>query len=118
MTSRFETKFNLSAIPLMETHFGVVVTISRGINSSAPFTARRNYVNQTSTNAEAASQRRQYLLPVDKVILDDKVVEPKTGWRITEGQEVFEIQPPDDNKPSVEQPTGNNDWLCHTVRVQ
>lgn len=118
MSSRFETKFNLTAIPLMERFFGVTVTIARGMNVSDEFTARRNYVSQTGTNSETSSQRRQYLLPVASVIIDGVTVEPKTGWRITEGDEVYEIQPPNDEKPSVEQPTGNNDWLCHTIRVQ
>jgi hypothetical protein len=45
-------------------------------------------------------------------------LEPRTGDRIIEGDEVFEIQPIDANKPSVELQSGGYEWLVHTKKVE
>jgi hypothetical protein len=57
-------------------------------------------------------------MPVTSVVIDGDTVEPRTGDRILEGTEVFEIQPPDENKLSVELQAGGYEWLCHTKRVE
>ena len=51
-------------------------------------------------------------------VIDGDTVEPRTGDRILEGTEVFEIQPPDENKNSVELQPGGYEWICHTKRVE
>ena len=60
---------------------------------------------------------RIFRLPVASCVIDGNVVEPGRGWRITEGEEVFEIQPPDNNTAAVELLTGGYYWRAHTKQV-
>lgn len=61
---------------------------------------------------------RDFVLPVASVVIDGDTLEPRTGDRITEGDEVFEIQPYDTNKPSVELQAGGFEYLVHTKKIE
>jgi hypothetical protein len=121
MPSWFETSFQERVIPGLERVFGVSVTLTDGTYTTDAFTARRsNKTFETEGNEfvlGVSFVMRDFLLPVASCVLDDAAVTPRTGFRITEGSEVFEIQPPDESTPSVELQTGGFDYLVHTKRV-
>lgn len=122
MPSRFEERFQTLAVPNFEREFGVTVRFFRGVNVSEEFTARRNDRTFKSLGAEYGIEvritMRDFILPVASVAIDGDEIEPRTGDRIMEGDEVFEIQPPDNNTPSVELQAGGYEWLVHTKRVE
>lgn len=121
MPSMFEQRFQARAVPMLNRTFGVLVTFIRGIYSSAEFTARRNEVEHKIIDANGIAvyvTMRDFVLPVASVVIDGDTVDPRTGDRIKEGDEVFEIQPPDENKKSVELQAGGYEWICHTKRVE
>lgn len=122
MASRFESTFQDRVIPAAERAFGVTVTFTRGVSVSDEFTARRNDRLHGAIGAEYGIEiritMRDFLLPVASVVISGGAVEPRTGDRITEGTEAFEIQPPDNNTPSVELQAGGYEWLVHTKRVE
>jgi hypothetical protein len=121
MPSLYEQRFQARAIPMLNRTFGVSVTFIRGIYSSAEITARRNDVEHKTIDGNGipiSITMRDFVLPVDSVVIDGDTVQPRTGDRIMEGTEVFEIQPPDENKLSVELQAGGYEWICHTKRVE
>lgn len=122
MPSWFETTFNDSVMPTFEDLFGATVRLARGALLTAEFTARRGDREYTAMGQEFGLEvkvtMRDFLLPVASVVIDGDEIEPRTGDRIIEGSETFEILPPDNNTPSVEKPAGGHDWLCHTKRVE
>lgn len=121
MPSLYEQRFQARAVPMLNRTFGVSVTFIRGIYSSAEITARRNDVEHKTIDGNGIPIRitmRDFVLPVTSVVIDGDTVEPRTGDRILEGTEVFEIQPPDENKLSVELQAGGYEWICHTKRVE
>jgi hypothetical protein len=61
---------------------------------------------------------RDFVLPVESLLIDGDQIEPRTGDRIQEGSEVFEIQPPDEKTPSVELQAGGFEWIVHTKKVE
>ena len=121
-TSDFESIFNDSVIPVFESFFGVAVRLARGPLLTAEFTARRSDVVHEAVGQDFGLEirviMRDFLLPVASVVIDGDEIEPRTGDRLMEGSEVFEVLPPDANTPSVERPAGGHDWLVHTKRVQ
>jgi len=122
MPSLFEQRFQSRAVPMLNRTFGVLVTFIRGVRSSSQFTARRGDRERQAIgaewNIELSITMRDFLIPVASVVIDGDTLEPRTGDRIKEGDEVFEISPPDDSKPSVELQAGSYEWLCHTKRVE
>lgn len=121
MVSRFESTFRDRVIPAAERAFGVTVTFSSGASVSDEFTARRSdrtYQAIGELGIEVLIAMRDFVLPVASVVINGAVVEPRTGHRITEGEEVFEILPPNENTPSVELQAGSYEWLVHTKRVE
>lgn len=121
MASRFESTFQSRVLLAAERAFGVSVTFIRGIYSSAAFTCRRNDVEHKVIDQDGIPvmiTMRDFVMPVASVVIDGDTVEPRTGDRIIEGSEVFEIQPPDQNKKSVELQAGGYEWICHTKRVE
>jgi len=122
MASRFETFFKNHAVPILNRQFGVLVTFIRGVYSSEEFTARRNDRTHTAIGAEYGIEikitMRDFVLPVASLLIDGDQIEPRTGDRIQEGDEVFEIQPPDNNTPSVELQAGGFEYIVHTKKVE
>jgi hypothetical protein len=122
MPSRFENRFQTLAVPSFEREFGVLVRFVRGVNVSDEFTARRNDRTYEAVGLDYGIKikltMRDFILPIASVVIDGDVIEPRTGDRITEGDEVFQIQPPDENTLSVELQAGGFDWLVHTKRVE
>lgn len=122
MPSRFEERFQALAVPNFKREFGVTARFIRGVNVSDEFTARRNDRTYKALGAEYGIEiritMRDFILPVASVAIDGDAVEPRTGDRIQEGDEIFEIVPPDNNTPSVELQAGSFEWLVHTKRVE
>ena len=121
MPSLYEQRFQARAVPMLNRTFGVSVTFIRGIYSSAAISARRNDIEHKTIDGNGipiSITMRDFVLPVTSVVIDGDTVEPRTGDRILEGTEVFEIQPPDENKLSVELQAGGYEWICHTKRVE
>lgn len=122
MPSRFEDRFQALAVPNFEREFGVTVRFVRGVNVSEEFTARRNDRTHKAMGAEYGIEvriaMRDFILPVASVVVDGDAVEPRTGDQVKEGDEVFVIQPPDENTPSVELQAGGYEWIVHTKRVE
>ena len=122
MASRFESTFRDRVIRAAERAFGVTVQFQAGVNLSEEFTARRADQIYTVTGAEYGVEiqitMRDFILPVASVVVDGDTLEPRTGNRITEGDEVFEIQPIDDKRPAVELQSGGYEWLVHTKKVE
>jgi hypothetical protein len=121
MPSRFEQRFQAVSVPRLQSEFGVAVKFIRGIYSSSEFTARRNDIEHRTIDGDGipiSITMRAFVLPAASVVIDGDTVEPRTGDRIIEGTEVFEIQPPDENKLSVELQAGGYEWICHTKRVE
>lgn len=122
MPNAFETTFNTRVIPAANRGFGVSVTLSRGALTTAPFTARRNEQTYKALGHEIGIEvsitMRDFYLPVESLVLDGVTIEPRTGDRITEGSEVYEISPPDNTKPSIGLLPGGYEYLVHTKRVE
>jgi len=122
MVSKFETRFKAFAIPVLEREFGVLVRFCRGVYVSDEFTVRRNDREYTAIGAEYGIEikisMRDFVLPVATLLIDGDAIEPRTGDRIIEGDEVFQIQPPDTNKPSVELQAGGFEYLVHTKKIE
>lgn len=122
MPSRFESTFKDRVIPAAERAFGVTVQLSRGVYLTSEFTARRHDLDHSAIGAEYGIEikitMRDFILPVASLLIDGDAIEPRTGDRIIEGSEVFEIQPPDENRPSVELQAGGFEYLVHTKRIE
>ena len=123
MPNSFESSFN-RALSHANRAFGVSVTLSRNLTmKTEPFTARRNNFDYSTERVgdvgpAVNSQRREYVLPTDKLIIDGQAVEPRPHDTIAEGAEVFEIAPPSKDKPAVELLPGGFEYLVHTQRVE
>lgn len=55
---------------------------------------------------------------VSLLLIDGDAIQPRVGDRFIEGDETFEIQPPDANTPAAELRSGGFDWICRTKRVE
>jgi hypothetical protein len=112
--------FQASVTPQLNRYYGVTVVLARGALVSEEFTARRNKVeNLSSSDADGFRldfTQRDFLLPVNTIEMDDEIVEPRSGDRVYEGDEVFEIFPEDEFTLPVERHS-QNEWLVHTKQV-
>lgn len=122
MPSLFERRFQAQVVPMFQRTFGVVIRFCRGHYVSEEFTARRNDKEHVAIGAEYGIEikitMRDFVLPVASVLIDGDSVQPRTGDRIIEDAEVFEIQPPSENTPSVELQAGGYEWIVHTKKVE
>jgi len=122
MPSSHESMFQTSSTPLLNDQFGVDVVLTRGVLKTETFTARRNDKVHRAFGMEVGLEisvtMRDFILPAASLVIDGVTIVPRTGDRITEGSEVFEILPPDDNTPAVELQTGGYDYLAHTKRIE
>jgi hypothetical protein len=121
MPSRFEDTYRDRVIPAANRAFGVTVCFCRGVYVSEEFTARRSDRIYSAIGAEYGIEikitMRDFVLPKASVAIDGDEIEPRTGDRIIEGDEVFEIQPPDESTPSVELQAGLYEYIVHTKKV-
>jgi hypothetical protein len=120
MPNAFEATFADRVIPAANRAFGVSVYFVRGGLFTPAFTARRGdreHVAIGDDGIEITITMRDFMLPVADLLIDGDLIEPRTGDRILEGDETFEIQPPDQTKPSVELQAGGIEWVVHTKRI-
>jgi hypothetical protein len=122
MGSRFESTFQNRVLLAADRAFGVLIRYCRGVYVSEEFTARRSDRTHTAIGAEYGIEikitMRDFVLPVSTLLIDGDTIEPRTGDRIIEGDEVFEIQPPDEKTPSCELQAGAFEWVVHTKKVE
>lgn len=123
MASRFEQTYQTRVTPAALRAFGVTVRFVRnGVYISDEFTCRRNDRVHKALGAdygiEVSLTMRQYILQVSDVAIDGDLIEPRAGDQIVEGDEIFEIQPPDDVKQAVELQAGGFEWIVQTKRVE
>ena len=122
MSSRFESTFQGRVMLAAQRAFGVTVRFVRGVNVSAEFTARRADREYETIGAEYGIEikitMRDFTVQVSSVVIDGDSIEPRTGDRIMEGEEMFQIQPVSEGKPSVELQAGGYEWICHTKKVE
>jgi len=120
--SRFESTYRDRVVPAAQRAFGVTVRLVRGVNVSAEFTARRADREYVAIGADYGIEikitMRDFIIQLASAVIDGDAIEPRTGDRIMEGTEVFEIQPIDEKKPSVELQSGGYEWICHTKKVE
>lgn len=123
MVSRFEGTFRDRVIPAAERAFGVTVRFFQAGQTSDEFTARRNELANRIIGADYGIgtgievRMRSYILPAASLVIGGNVVSPVKGNRIIEGDEVFEIHPPDDGSRAVELQSGGYEWIVHTKQV-
>jgi hypothetical protein len=118
----FERSFQAKSIPSLNRVFGVSVSLERGSVTTDQFTARRSDRKHMAIDADTglvvAIEMRDFMFAVAAVVIGNETVEPRTGDRIIEGDEVFEIQPPDDKTKSVGLQRGGYEWIVHTKKIQ
>ena len=122
MVSRFESRWTRDALPILSREFGTAVIYCRGNHVSDEIIARRYDRKHKAIGAEYGIEiritMRAYILTTSTLLIDGDAIEPKTGDRIIEGEEVFEVQPPDEQTPSAELQAGGFEWIVHTKRVE
>jgi len=120
--SRFESAFRSFARPALMRFFAAPVRFIRGKLATDEFQARRGDREYTAIGQEYGIEvtilMRDFMLPVASLLIDGDAVEPRTGDRIVDNGETFEISPPDENRPSVELRPGSADYLVHTKRIK
>jgi hypothetical protein len=122
MVSRFESTFRDRVIPAAQRAFGVTVQFVQEGQSSDEFTARRTervgrVLGFGAVGTGIAVVMRDYTLPVSSVVINGSQVDPVEGNKITEGDDTFEICPPDDGTSAVVLQAGGVEWLVHTKQV-
>ena len=124
MPNVFETTFNERVIPAANRGFGVLVTLSRGANTTAQFTARRTDRFFKSMGAQYGLdidvEMRDFIVPVQLMVIDGIAVEPKKLDVVREiaTGEAFEVLQPNDDTPAVELLPGGYEWLVHTKKIE
>lgn len=122
MPNAFETAFKDRVSLAANRAFGVMVNFVRGKLATDEFQARRGDREYTAVGQEYGIEvtilMRDFMLPVASLLIDGDAVEPRTGDRIIDNGETFEISPPDENRPSVELRPGSADYLVHTKRIK
>ena len=94
--SLFDTRFNERVVPAEERAFGVSVTLTRGGNTSAAFTATysdRVYEVVEDGGVMTAITMRDWVVPVLDYKTTGSVLTPRVGDAIASGSHVFEVQP-------------------------
>lgn len=120
MPNAFESGFQNRVLTAANRAFGVLVVFIRGGLFTPEFTARRADREHAALSPDGMPitiTMRDFVLPVADLLIDDDPVEPRTGDRILEGDELWEIQPPDQTKPSVELQAGGFEYIVHCKRI-
>lgn len=123
MASRFEGTFRDRVIPAAKRAFGVTVRFSQDGRTSDEFTARRSARTSRVIGANFGGATgvevtlRDYILPAASLVIGGQQVEPRQGSRVVEGDDVFEINPPDDGTSAIELQPGGYEWVVHTKLV-
>jgi len=122
MASRFERLFQRHAVPALQREFSVLVRFSRGAVVSDQFRVRRSEVDHAAQNDDynvsTGMRLRTYVMPVQFVAVDGVPVEPKTGDRLIEGRDVWEILPSDETTQAVQLQAGGYEWIVTTKKVR
>lgn len=120
MPSAFDAYFEQNAMPVVESQFGVDVTLQVGSKSSSTFTAigrEREYESiELETGLPIKITYRDWLLPLSALVVNGSTVVPKRGDRIIEGEDAYEIVPIQ-GRPAVELQQGGYRYLVHSQRV-
>lgn len=105
----------------MNRQHGASVTFKSGPFVSDPFDVRRKPFENEAFGQEIGIEirviKRTYYLPAEFVLVGGEVFEPRTGDRIIEGAEEYEIFPPDEATAAVSPFNGGLEWEVHTKKV-
>lgn len=105
----------------MERAFGVSVTLERGGEVTSSFTARRGEREHMVIGLEygipTQIKMQYYKFDKDSADFGSGAVEPQTGDRITEGTETYELMPPNNDTPAVQEENGGHEWIVHVKKV-
>ncbi len=122
MASIHETIFSETAVPQLNQYFGVSVYLTRGPLRTAAITARRGSYDHEAMGhdfgVDIKVRMRAFVLSIADVVIDGDAIEPRTGDRIVEGADVFEISPPGKDRSAVELVEGGYEWIAHTKQVK
>ncbi len=125
-SSAYARLFNRSAVPSLSRLVGVRVTLTGGTTTSNTFRARRGDTLASSIGELGIGGRatvQTWILPRTDCVLGTATVKPQAGFTITEIDDTgatantWEIHSPDPDTPAVEPDHNDNDWICHTRRV-
>lgn len=119
MASRHEMRIQNHAKPMLDREFSVSVCLSRGPLTSESFTARRrdiDHVGFNSAGTEIETTTREYMIAVADSVLDGDEVEPLPGDIITEGEQVYQVLP-DNEQRSVVLMSGGYEFKVLTKRI-
>lgn len=122
MPNAFEANFRDRVSLARNRAFGAKVRFVRGKLSTDEFDAVRDDRKYTAIGHEYGISitilMRGFWLPVASLLIDGSSIEPRTGDRIIEGSETFEISPPAEGMDSVELQPGLFDYLVHTKKIK
>lgn len=121
MPSAFERNFQSRGVSALNRQHKAEVVYSRDGVETQPMTARRSDRSYSTVGgkfkAEQMVMMRDYILQASSLTLSGNDFVPRTGDKITEGNEVFEVSPISDSQPCGELQPGGYEWLVHTKRV-
>jgi hypothetical protein len=121
MPTSFEQQFQNRGVRALNRHHAVEVTYSHDGDETPEFMARRSDRSYSTVGLKMRSDQmvmmRDYVIQVSDLRLNNAAVTPRTGDRITEGTEAFEVSPISDTQPAAELLPGDFEWLVHTKRV-
>lgn len=105
-------------MPMMENQLGITVTFKVGGWTSAAFIAlatdREYEAIELETGLQVKISSRDWLLPASSLVVKGVTVVPRSGHRIVEGDDEYEIVPIA-GKPAAEKQEYR--YLCHSQRV-
>lgn len=122
MPTRFHSTFEERAQLANERAFGVAVTLQRGNDSTAEFTAVFDDQEYDSVELETGLpikiQSRVWYIPAAALVIDDEEFSPASGQRIIEADTEAEYEiVPIAGRPAAELQPGDWRWRVHTQRV-
>ena len=120
MPSLFATRFEETAMPMLETWHGVTVSLRSGQHQTSTFTAlgrTREYESiEFETGLQVKIAARDWLLPASSLVIAGDEIEPTAGMYVIEGTTEYEILPIP-GSPAAELHTDGYRWLVHSKAV-
>lgn len=122
MPTRFQRRFQVHALPVLEREFSSQVQLRNGSDLSVAFTAiykdQEYEIDGYEVGLFIKDVRRDYYLPVASCLINSVAVEPARGmFVIDEDGSEREILPPNQSKPEVELLPGGYRYLVRTKEV-
>ena len=121
MPTRFQSRFQTQALPVLEREHSTQIQLKNGSDLSIAFGVLSRTYPYESVGVEIGIPikviRRDYYLSVTDCIIDGQSVVPKRGMYIVEDGVSREIVEPNAEIPAVELEPGGFRYLVHTQEV-